>query len=104
MRASIFILRQLTYTSIFAFEKYPCAIVGEIHEELTSDGIIRVPMVYKYPNEPIVCPYCLCNHDVPAQSGFVFPECDDDKCKGVVKDEHGTIYTAKKDGYFLRYL
>lgn len=103
MKGRIFLTRDNTYCSIFSFACEPITIIGEIHEEITSEGLARTPVVPAFKGEPIVCPYCMCNHEVPTTDGYVFPNCEYKKVQGLVKDELGYRYSAEIDGFYVKY-
>ena len=103
MNGRIFLTRDNTYCAIFIFSAEPITIVGEIREEITTDGIRRTPVVPAFKGEPIVCPYCMCNHEIPESDALVFPKCDYKRIQGIVKDEMGNKYTSENDGFFIKY-
>lgn len=103
MNGRIFLTRDNTYCAIFIFSNEPITIVGEIREEITLEGIRRTPVVPAFRGEPIVCPYCMCNHDIPETDGYVYPKCDHKRIQGVVKDEMGMRYSSLNDGFYVQF-
>lgn len=103
MKGRIFLIRDLTYCALFDYPQDPISIIGEVREEITPSGIRRTPVVVAYKDEPIVCPYCLCHHQVNNINEIVYPDCDPRRRKGIVKDEHGTPYDPKQDGFYIQY-
>lgn len=103
MKGRIFLIRDRTYCAIFDFPGEPISIIGHMYEYLTPDSVIRAPMVIKYDGEPIICPYCMCSHNVPETDQLVYPNCDIKRRKSIVRDELNIQYTHDRDGYYVKH-
>lgn len=104
MTGRIFLIRDRTYCAIWDFPGEPISIIGEIHESLTDYSITRTPIVVKYKNEPIICPYCMCAHMVGNFDGIEYPPCDPKRRKSILKDELNIEYHPKLDGYYVQHI
>lgn len=103
MTGRIFLIREKTFCAIWDYPGDPIAIIGEMYEELTNDSVIRLPIVTKFTGEPIVCPYCMCDHETPIHDGVFYPECNPKRKQSVLKDELNIEYNFKIDGYYIKH-